>query len=145
MRGAGAHRLQASTKIRKRTSTQAELTTNRKGMEGSSTARETMSVEDFRINAGVRQVLSRNWVDLQPLSFGAAGRVVYFHGKFQKIAPSAPAEGEPARGAADSSVAENLALLESVEKQVRGDPLVVDVVFRLDNFKKVHGEWSSTG
>jgi hypothetical protein len=103
-----------------------------------------MSVEDFRINAGVRQVLSSNWVDLQVLNFGAAGRVVYFHGKFQKLRV-APRPGEDGGGRSpEQSTAENLALLQSVEKQLRMDSQVVDVVFRLDNFEKVHGKWVVT-
>jgi hypothetical protein len=103
-----------------------------------------MSVEDFRINAGVRQVLTSNWVDLQALNFGAAGRIVYFHGKFQRMrAASRPSE--ETRDVFEHTIAENLSLLQRVEKQVRGDPLVLDVVFRLDNFKKLHGKWMSTG
>jgi hypothetical protein len=101
-----------------------------------------MSVEDFRINAGVRQVLSSNWVDLQVLNFGAAGRIVYFHGRFQKVR-AAPRPGEDVKGRTpEQSAVENLALLQSVEEQLRSDPQVIDVVFRLDNFKKVHGKWT---
>jgi hypothetical protein len=102
-----------------------------------------MSVEDFRINAGVRQVLSSHWVDLQVLNFGAADRIVYFHGRFQKLR-AAPAPGEDGVRSADHNAAENLALLRAVEKQLRGDSRVLDVVFRLDNFRKVHGEWTVT-
>jgi hypothetical protein len=101
-----------------------------------------MSVEDFRINAGVRQVLSRNWVDLQQLNFGAAGRIVYFHGRFQKLRPcQRPGD---ARHEIFEQRSEDLALLLSVERQVRKDPLVIDVVFRLDNFRKVNGNWTTT-
>lgn len=104
-----------------------------------------MSVDDFRINAFVRQVLSRNWVDLQALSFGAAGRIVFFHGNFQKQRPPKPAGEGPWERNAPHEMAENLTLLQSVEKQVRGDPTVVDVVFRLDNFRKVRGKWETSG
>jgi len=105
-----------------------------------------VSVEDFRINAFVRQVLSRSWVDLQALNFGATGRVVYFHGRFQKVRPPSRTNGDDRwDGDRLEEMTQNLALLEVVEKQVRTDPLVRDVVFRLDNFKKIQGKWAPTG
>jgi hypothetical protein len=38
-------------------------------------------------------------------------------------------------------VAEDLALLERVEKELRRNPMVNDVVFRFENFRKNHGAW----
>jgi hypothetical protein len=104
-----------------------------------------VSVEDFRINASVRQVLSRNWVDLQALNYGAAGRIVFFTGKFRKIQPPPRPDEEPRGDNLPETVAENLTLLENVERQVRRDPNVVDVVFRLENFRKVRDKWEATG
>ena len=101
-----------------------------------------MSVEDFRINAYVRQVLSRCWVDSRSLRFGAVGRIVYFHGRFEKVrARRDEADGKVVGG----EIAENLALLLQVEKEIRRDASVSDVVFRLDNFRKVHGRWTIVG
>jgi hypothetical protein len=101
-----------------------------------------MSVEDFQINAYVRQVLSRCWVDLRSIRYGAVGRVVYFHGRFEKV--RAPRDEEEGRRVA-AEVAEDIALLHQVEKEVRRESLVNDVVFRLDNFRKVHGTWTIVG
>ncbi len=103
-----------------------------------------MSVEDFRINAYVRQILSRSWVDVDALRYGAVGRVVYFHGEFQKMRPPEKSDGEAWERARPEQAAENLVLLEQVEKEVRREPTVTDVVFRLDNFRKVNGKWEMT-
>jgi hypothetical protein len=104
-----------------------------------------MSVEDFRINAYVRQVLSKSWVDIDALRYGAVGRVVYFHGRFDKMRAVEKAVGEAWVGVRPEHISENLNLLEQVEKEVRREPTVTDVVFRLDNFRKVNGKWESTG
>jgi hypothetical protein len=104
-----------------------------------------MSVEDFRINAEVRRILSRCWVDLTALHYGAIGRTVYFHGRFQKVRPNRPSSGESWELRRPEEVAENLALLEAVEKEVRRTPTVIDVVFSLDNFRKTLGKWTMTG
>lgn len=104
-----------------------------------------MSAEDFRINAFVRQTLSRNWVDLQTLNFGATGRIVYFHGRFQKVQPPPDPNEEPWEAAARRNPAEDLNILQIVEKRIRAEPMVVDVVFRLENFRKLGGKWTVQG
>jgi hypothetical protein len=101
-----------------------------------------MSVDDFRINAFVRQVLSQFWVDLQTLRYGAVGQVVYLQGRFEKIRPPMP--GTPARRPPDW-ISEDLALLEAVEKEIRRDHLIHDVIFRLENFRKTDGKWVPSG
>jgi hypothetical protein len=55
------------------------------------------------------------------------------------------AVGEAWVGVRPEHISENLNLLEQVEKEVRREPTVTDVVFRLDNFRKVNGKWESTG
>ena len=104
-----------------------------------------MSVEDFRINAFVRQVLSRFWIDLQALRFGACGRVVYLHGRFEKMRPPDTETREAFQGRRPEWISENMSLLEAVEKEIRRERLVTDVVFRLDNFRKTDGKWISLG
>lgn len=100
-----------------------------------------MSAEDFRINAFVRQVLSRCWIDTEALRFGVVGRTVYLHGRFRKVRPW-DGEQHSSSGIPPEQVSENVALLDRVEKTIRQDPTVMDVVFRLDNFRKVNGRWS---
>jgi hypothetical protein len=102
-----------------------------------------MSVEDFRINAYVRQVLSRGWVDLKSLRYGAVGRIVYLHGTFEKVRPAQSADQAFERR--QEELSEDIALLQRIEKEIRRDALVTDVVFRLENFRKVHGSWTAVG
>ncbi|MFN8178813.1 MAG: hypothetical protein U0167_12865 [bacterium] len=104
-----------------------------------------MSVEDFRINAFVRQVLSRFWVDLQALRYGVIGRVVYLQGRFEKVRPPEPSGSSVFRPPHRKWITENAALLETVEKEIRRESQVSEVVFHLENFRKVDGKWVSTG
>lgn len=101
-----------------------------------------MSAEDFRINAFVRQVLSRCWVDTEALRFGAVARIVYFHGSFRRLRSWNEEESDHRAPAPQELLSENLTLLSRVEKEIRQEPSVADVVFRLDNFRKVNGKWS---
>ena len=102
-----------------------------------------MSAEDYRINAFVRQVLSRCWIDTEALRYGAVGRIVYLHGRFVKLRPREGQNGDNPH-VRHEQLSENLALLDRVEKEIRREPTVTDIVFRLDNFRKVNGQWSFT-
>lgn len=104
-----------------------------------------MSAEDYRINAFVRQVLSRSWVDIEALRFGAVGKIVYFHGQFHRVRSWNEDDGGPRSHLQPEQLTENIALLDRVEKEIRREPTVADVVFRLDNFRKVNGKWSHMG
>jgi hypothetical protein len=104
-----------------------------------------MSIEDFQINATVRRILARCWVDLEALRFGTVERTVYFQGRFEKIRAARERDSETWEKRRPEQVAENLTLLEMVEKEIRREPGVQDVVFRLDNFRKSRGRWSTTG
>ena len=104
-----------------------------------------MSVDDYQINATVRRILARCWVDLASLRFGTVGRTVYFHGSFLKVRPARPSDTDPWGGQRPEEVSENLVLLELVEKEIRRERSVADVVFQLDNFRKTRGKWSATG
>jgi hypothetical protein len=104
-----------------------------------------MSVEDFRINAFVRELLGRFWVDFQGLRYGTVGGTVYLHGRFEKVRPPESGGDEPIRPRHPVWTSENLTLLEAVEREIRREPLVQDVVFRLENFRKIDGKWVSSG
>jgi hypothetical protein len=105
-----------------------------------------MSVEDFQINAYVRQVLSRCWVDLAQVNYGSVGATVYFHGRFERMRVDADPTDDPlSKRRTVEEMAEDIALLERVEKEVRRQPSVKDVVFRLENFRKSLGKWRPLG
>ncbi len=101
-----------------------------------------MSVDDFRINATVRRILSRCWVDPDSLRFGAIGRTVYLHGRFEKIRPARARTEDTWELHRPEDISENIALLVAVEREIRREALVADVVFKLDNFRKVQGKWT---
>lgn len=100
-----------------------------------------MSVDDFRINAYVRQVLARSWVDMGEVRYGVVSRIVYFQGCFKKQRPVEPPTRKFWQRARPEETAEDLALLERVEKEILLEPAVTGVVFRLDNFRKDQGKW----
>lgn len=104
-----------------------------------------MAVDDFRINARLRELLGRFWIDLQGLRYGAVGRIVYLHGRFDKVRAPEPTGPDLLRRSRPERISENMALLERIEDEIRRDPLVHDVIFRLENFRKVDGKWVSTG
>ncbi|MBZ0269005.1 hypothetical protein K8I85_12675 [bacterium] len=102
-----------------------------------------MSDEDFRINALVRRILSRCWIDTESLRFGATGGAVYFHGTFRKLrAPQAADEDDDEDGARDTHDNEEMELLDRIDRELRAEPMVNDVVFRLDNYRQVGGRWA---
>jgi hypothetical protein len=102
------------------------------------------SDEDFRINALVRGILSRCWIDTEALRFGATGGAVYFHGAFRKQhAPEGDGDGDDdADGMRDTYDNENMELLDRIERELRAEPTVRDVVFRLENYRRVNGRWA---
>jgi hypothetical protein len=114
-------------------------------VRGESSSEILMSAQDFRINAYVRQVLSRCWVNAKTIRFGAIGEVVYFHGRFEKMRAPDSKNTEPWEERLRERTSEDLVLLETVEEEVRREPKVKDVVFSLENFRKVQGKWVPTG
>jgi hypothetical protein len=53
-----------------------------------------VSVEDYRINAFVRSVLVRRWIDTSRVDFGTSNGVVYLKGMFRQIYRRKPSEEE---------------------------------------------------
>ena len=93
-----------------------------------------MSVEDYRINAYVRSVLVRRWIDTSMVDFGTSNGVVYLKGMFRQVYRRKTAEGV-------EGVDDLLGIVHRVEKDIRFIPGVKDVVFRLSNFEKRGGQW----
>jgi len=94
-----------------------------------------MSVEDYRINAFVRSVLVKRWIDTSRVDFGTSNGVVYVRGILRQVYGRKQLEED------DEEVDNLLALVRKVEKEVRTIPGVRDVVFKLDNFEKRGGQW----
>ena len=94
-----------------------------------------MSVEDYRINAFVRSVLVRRWIDTSRVDFGTSNGVVYLKGMFRQIYRRKPSEEE-------EGVDDLISVVHRLEKDIRSISGVKDVVFRLSNFEKKGGRWT---
>ncbi|MBN1503511.1 MAG: hypothetical protein JW952_00440 [Candidatus Eisenbacteria bacterium] len=94
-----------------------------------------MSVEDYRINAFVRSVLVRRWIDTSRMDFGTSNGVVYLKGMFRqtyrrRICDELEEEEDLVR------------VVHRLEKDIRSISGVKDVIFRLSNFEKKSGKWT---
>jgi len=94
-----------------------------------------MSIEDYRINAFVRSVLVRRWIDTSKVDFGTSNGVVYLKGILRQV------YGKKDSGEVDEQKDNLLSLVLKTEKEIRTIPGVRDVVFKLDNFEKRGGSW----
>jgi len=92
--------------------------------------------EDFRINASVRTLLIRQWIDTTTLDHGTMNGIVYLRGSLRReLLRSSQKEQE--------SPEESLRLLAMrLERQIRGVRGVRDVVCNLENISKVRGQWT---
>lgn len=92
-----------------------------------------MQHEDFRINATVRTLLIRLWIDTSQLDHGTMNGVVYLRGRLRK---------EMIREDNRNPAEECARLLATrLERQIRTVRGVRDVVCTLDNVSKVKGQW----
>jgi hypothetical protein len=96
-----------------------------------------LAFEDYRLNAQLRALFVRRWVDLSLLDYGVTNGVVYLRGSLRQYVSL--------REAADrkDSVDEALILAAWVERAIRQMPGVRDVVFNLDNMVRVGSKWRS--
>jgi len=94
-----------------------------------------MSVEDYRINAFVRSVLVKRWIDTSRVDFGTSNGVVYVRGILRQVYGRKQLEED------EEGLDNLLALVRKVEKEIRTIPGVRDIVFKLDNFEKRGGQW----
>jgi len=94
--------------------------------------------EDFRINASVRTLLIRQWIDTSQLDHGTMNGIVYLRGSLRREMT------RQREGKLDESPEESMRLLVvKLERQIRGVRGVRDVVCNLENLSKVRGQWSS--
>lgn len=93
-----------------------------------------MSVEDYRINAHVRSVLVRRWIDTSRMDFGTSNGVVYVKGMLRQIYGRRPSETV-------ERADDLLGVVHRVERDIRSIQGVRDVIFRLSNFEKKGGQW----
>jgi hypothetical protein len=88
--------------------------------------------EDFVIQTNVRRILIRSNIDYSEITFGTVRGVVYIQGVFKASRLNASLRDT------EEVIAKTL---RSLELKVRGIPGVLDVKFRLFNWKKERGQW----
>jgi hypothetical protein len=87
-----------------------------------------MEVSDYRINAAIRSILVKHWVDHQRLTFGSFRGTVRIRGELCYLGTAPPA---------------NLSQVEVIEGEIRAVHGVKRVHFELSNWVKNHlGKWS---
>lgn len=104
---------------------------------------ESLSSQDYRINAEVRRFLVSRWVDVSLVQIGTTNGVVYLLGAFEPLVEDAlqrvgqPAERDPAQ-----QIVRLLALVDRELRRLRG---VRDVVLNFRNVRRKGGIWSVRG
>ena len=96
-----------------------------------------MSAVDFRINAAVRRILIRHWLDLQRIDYRTTNCVVYIMGQFK---------GKGARKTEKKrDYAVNPAVVEAVEREIGRIRGVKRVHMKLEGWTKSGGKWVGGG
>jgi hypothetical protein len=91
-----------------------------------------VQTDDFRINATIRSILVRFWFNTSLLSHGSINGVVYIRGKLAKEVLKA----------GDSDLDKELPfLVRRLDKEIRNIRGVRDIVYNLENLKRVKGQW----
>jgi hypothetical protein len=91
--------------------------------------------EDYRLNAQVRAVLVRRWLDLSKVEYGVTNGVVYLRGSLQPYIVDRVEKDERHLREEEAVVAGKL------ERVLRQLPGVRDVIFKLDGVVKVGWRW----
>ena len=92
-----------------------------------------MSAADFKINADVRRVLTKHWINLKLLRYSCVGGIVYLRGELDLVF-NAPSR----RGDWNGMTAEQVSNLEKSLKRVTN---VRSVKLQLSNWEKVDTGW----
>jgi len=93
-----------------------------------------LAVEDYRLNAQVRQLLVRRGIELNRIEHGVTNRVIYLRGTFRSYLVGE--SDDPSQSRLDE-----MTLVTRLERALRALPGVRDVVFDLDRLIKVGWRW----
>lgn len=95
-------------------------------------------VQDYRINAEARRLLTSRWIDVSLLQVGTTNGVIYILGRLDTTMEDPHKREERRRVAAADRL---VTLVASLEKDLRRLRDVRDVVLKLDNVTKRGGRW----
>ncbi len=93
-----------------------------------------MRLADYKLNAQVRRLLVRRWIDLSRLDYGVTNGVVYLRGSL------GPAAFDEERNPEDARL-EEITTATRLERALRQIPGVRDVIFQLDHIVKTGYRW----
>ena len=93
-----------------------------------------MRLADYKLNAQVRRLLVRRWIDLGRLDYGVTNGVVYLRGCLRTSGLDDERNSEDAR-------LEEITLAGRLERALRQIPGVRDVIFQLDHIVKTGYRW----
>jgi hypothetical protein len=91
------------------------------------------SASDFRINADIRRVLTKHWINLRKLQYSCIGGIVYLRGVVE-VMYSAGDGGDSWQGVTAKQVSE-------LEKAIRRIPNVKRVQFKFQNWERGTDGW----
>ena len=103
-----------------------------------------MLKEDFVIQSNVKYILVRSNIDYSEIEFGSVKGVVYFRGFFRVRAIPRPVRTDEDREVAIFLTANeyNVTTLHTLEKRVKSNVGVRDVVFQFANWERQKGRWT---
>ncbi len=96
-----------------------------------------MSAADFRINAAVRKIFIRHWLDLKLIDYKTINFVVHIKGKFRTKKQSGKSKGK----AYDM----NPSVVSAIEREIIRVRGVKRVQMKLDGWVKSGGKWAGGG
>jgi hypothetical protein len=91
------------------------------------------SAADFKINADVRRILTKHWINLRKLQYSCIGGIVYLRGVVE-VMYNAPGREQSWQGVTARQVAE-------LEKAIKRIPNVKRVQFRFQNWERGTDGW----
>jgi len=96
-----------------------------------------MSAADFRINAAVRKVFIRHWLELKLIDYHTINSVVHIKGKFKTKKQSREAKGK--------TYDVNPSVVSAIEREIFRVRGVKRVDIKLDGWVKSGGKWAGGG
>ena len=102
-----------------------------------------MRTDDFRINAKVRSILVRKWIDTSKCTVGTIKGKVFIRGRLRRIfgRDERPVTKDDDEDENPTHEIHELALIQQVEDEVRRIPDVAGIHFDLEYWKKEKGVW----
>jgi hypothetical protein len=102
-----------------------------------------MRTDDFRINARVRAVLVRKWIDTSKCTIGTIKGKVFIRGRIRRIfgRDERHINSDEDEDESPTNDIHELTLIQQIEDEIKRIPDVVGIQFDLEYWKKEKGVW----